>query len=186
MRVADKSGGSKENAELLRPHITRSCIVIHCGSLQFENGFHGTNNGGQRTLESPETAVRFGIAGKTELRLAAPNCLLNDNTTTRLATGICDRQTDTATRVDTVHPTAFWNGDFSSLHRQARTSRLVQQTGQEKSSRYRSGDQEDLLALRMQCARGLPVSDRMFPSDGKRDFRTAAGSLAFRSIFLVD
>jgi hypothetical protein len=56
-----------------RPQITSSSIVVPCGSLQFENGFQETSNGGQRTFDLPETAVRIGIANKTELRFAAPD-----------------------------------------------------------------------------------------------------------------
>src|ERR1700728_1870261 len=55
-----------------RPQITSSSVVVPCGSLQFENGFQETSNGGQRSFDFPETSVRFGIAGKTELRFAAP------------------------------------------------------------------------------------------------------------------
>ena len=54
-----------------RPQITNSSVVVPCGSLQFENGFQETSNAGQRSFDLPETAVRFGIAGKTELRFAA-------------------------------------------------------------------------------------------------------------------
>jgi hypothetical protein len=64
-----------------RPQITSSSIVVPCGSLQFENGLQVTTaNGSQRGLDLPETAVRFGIAGKTELRFAAPNYFYNDDT----------------------------------------------------------------------------------------------------------
>ena len=56
-----------------RPQITSSSVVVPCGSLQFENGFQETSNGGQRSFDLPETAVRIGIANKTELRFAAPD-----------------------------------------------------------------------------------------------------------------
>ena len=59
-----------------RPQITSSSVVVPCGSLQFENGFQETGNRGQRTYDLPETAVRFGIAKKTELRFAVPNYFL--------------------------------------------------------------------------------------------------------------
>ena len=61
-----------------RPQITNSSVVVPCGSLQFENGFQVTGTGGQRSLDFPETSVRFGISAKTELRFSAPNYLLND------------------------------------------------------------------------------------------------------------
>jgi hypothetical protein len=53
-----------------RPQITSSSVVVPCGSLQFENGFQETGNGGQRSFDLPETAVRFGIVSETELRFA--------------------------------------------------------------------------------------------------------------------
>jgi hypothetical protein len=73
-----------------RPQITSSSVVVPCGSLQFENGFQETSNGGQRSYDLPETAVRFGIASKTEFRLAAPDYFFNDNTASGFATGIGD------------------------------------------------------------------------------------------------
>src|SRR5580704_16045805 len=60
-----------------RPQITSSSIVVPCGSLQFENGFQETGNGGQQTFDFPETAVRLGIASKTELRFGVPDYFYN-------------------------------------------------------------------------------------------------------------
>lgn len=73
-----------------RPQITSSSIVVPCGSLQFENGFQETSNGGQRTFDLPETAVRFGIAKKTELRLTVPDYFFNDDTASGFASGFAD------------------------------------------------------------------------------------------------
>jgi hypothetical protein len=73
-----------------RPQITNSSVVVPCGSLQFENGLQETGNGGQRTFDLPETAVRFGIARKTELRLAAPDYFFNDDTASGFANGVGD------------------------------------------------------------------------------------------------
>jgi len=73
-----------------RPQITSSSIVVPCGSLQFENGFQETSNGGQRSFDLPETAVRFGIAHKTELRFAAPDYFFNDDTASGFASGFAD------------------------------------------------------------------------------------------------
>jgi hypothetical protein len=56
-----------------RPAVTASSIVVPIGSLQFENGLTETLNGGQRTLDGPETLLRAGVAPDTELRLTAPN-----------------------------------------------------------------------------------------------------------------
>jgi hypothetical protein len=73
-----------------RPQITSSSIVVPCGSLQFENGFQETSNGGQRGFDFPETSVRFGIASKTELRFGAPNYLNHDDTGSGFANGFND------------------------------------------------------------------------------------------------
>jgi hypothetical protein len=72
-----------------RPQITSSSIVVPCGSLQFENGFLVTGNGGQQT-DFPETAVRFGVAKKTELRLGVPNYYYNFNTGSGFTNGFGD------------------------------------------------------------------------------------------------
>ena len=73
-----------------RPQITSSSIVVPCGSLQFENGFQETSNGGQRGFDFPETSVRFGIANKTELRFGVPDYFQNDDTSSGFASGFGD------------------------------------------------------------------------------------------------
>jgi hypothetical protein len=56
-----------------RPAVTDSSVVVPPGSLQGENGFTETVSQGQRSVDGPETLLRFGVASKTELRLTAPN-----------------------------------------------------------------------------------------------------------------
>jgi hypothetical protein len=73
-----------------RPQITASSIVVPCGSLQFENGFEETGNGGQRGFDFPETSVRFGVANKTELRFGVPDYFQNADTAPGFATGLGD------------------------------------------------------------------------------------------------
>jgi hypothetical protein len=73
-----------------RPQITNSSIVVPCGSLQFENGFQETGNGGQRSYDFPETSVRLGVANKTELRLTVPNYFYNDDTGAGFVNGFGD------------------------------------------------------------------------------------------------
>lgn len=73
-----------------RPQITNSSIVVPCGSLQFENGFLVTSNAGQRTYDLPETSARFGIANKTELRLALPNYFSNFVASSETSSGFGD------------------------------------------------------------------------------------------------
>lgn len=63
-----------------RPQVTSSSVAVPCGSLQFENGFQETSNGGQRGFDFPETSLRFGVARKTELRFGVPDYFHNDDT----------------------------------------------------------------------------------------------------------
>jgi hypothetical protein len=58
-----------------RSAVTASSVVVPAGSLQFENGFAITSTEGQHVVDGQETLLRFGVASKTELRLAAPNYL---------------------------------------------------------------------------------------------------------------
>lgn len=55
-----------------RPTIAVSSSVVPKGVLQFENGLSVTNSQGEYSLDVPQTAVRFGLFNKTELRLLAP------------------------------------------------------------------------------------------------------------------
>jgi len=73
-----------------RPQITNSSVVVPCGSLQFENGFQETPNGGQRGYDLPETSIRLGVAGKTELRVSVPDYFYNDDTGAAFANGFGD------------------------------------------------------------------------------------------------
>ncbi len=73
-----------------RPQITSSSIVVPCGSLQFENGFQATGDGGQSSYDLPETSVRFGVAGKTELRFMVPDYYWDIATASGAATGLGD------------------------------------------------------------------------------------------------
>lgn len=73
-----------------RPQVTSSSIVVPCGSLQFENGFAATANGGQHTYDLPETSIRFGTAGRTELRFATPNYFNNFDTGSGFTNGFGD------------------------------------------------------------------------------------------------
>jgi hypothetical protein len=70
-----------------RPSITDSSIVVPSGELQFENGFTETAEEGQRGFDFPETLARFGLTGKTELRLSTPNYFQNFNAGTGFGSG---------------------------------------------------------------------------------------------------
>lgn len=63
-----------------RRAVTDSSVVVPSGDLLFENGFTETGNQEQRSFDFPETLVRFGLTGKTELRFSAPDYFQNFNT----------------------------------------------------------------------------------------------------------
>jgi hypothetical protein len=56
-----------------RPSVTDSSIVVPVGSIQAENGFLDNSMKGLRTLDGPETLIRFGLYSKTELRFDVPD-----------------------------------------------------------------------------------------------------------------
>lgn len=56
-----------------RPSVANSSIVVPKGDFQVENGLLMTKMHGQYILDFPETALRFGLLNKTELRLSTPD-----------------------------------------------------------------------------------------------------------------
>lgn len=73
-----------------RPQITESSVVIPCGSLQFENGFAETSDGGQWGLDLSEMWMRIGVPAKGEVRFAFPDYFSNDDTASGFASGVSD------------------------------------------------------------------------------------------------
>jgi hypothetical protein len=57
-----------------RPAIAASSTVVPKGSFQMENGFLISNT---HSFDGPETSMRFGLSGNTELRLSAPDYYFN-------------------------------------------------------------------------------------------------------------
>ena len=53
-----------------RPSVANSSIVVPKGDFQVENGLLMTNMQGQYILDFPESALRFGLLNKTEVRLS--------------------------------------------------------------------------------------------------------------------
>lgn len=66
-------GRSETSISTDRPSIANSSVVVPKGDFQVENGLLATDTQGQYTLDFPETALRFGLVDKTELRLSAPD-----------------------------------------------------------------------------------------------------------------
>jgi hypothetical protein len=56
-----------------RPSVANSSVVVPRGSFQIENGLLITGSQGQRSVDGPETSMRFGVASTTELRFSAPD-----------------------------------------------------------------------------------------------------------------
>jgi hypothetical protein len=62
-----------------RPSVTDASIVVPAGSIQVENGFQATSVPALRTLDGPESLIRFGLLPKTELRLYVPDYYYNQS-----------------------------------------------------------------------------------------------------------
>jgi hypothetical protein len=56
-----------------RPSVTNSSIVVPGGSLQMENGITWTQHPGQGALDGPETRLRLGLGGCTEMLVDVPD-----------------------------------------------------------------------------------------------------------------
>jgi hypothetical protein len=82
--------GAGDGISTDRPQVTNSSIVVPCGSVQLENGFLETSNGGVWGFDLPETSVRVGVARKTELRLGIPDYFSQADTGAGVASGFGD------------------------------------------------------------------------------------------------
>jgi hypothetical protein len=60
-----------------RPSVTDSSVVVPTGSIQVENGFLDSSSQALRTLDGPESLIRFGLLSKTELRFYVPDYYYN-------------------------------------------------------------------------------------------------------------
>jgi hypothetical protein len=56
-----------------RPAVSASSVVVPLGGFQLENGILGTDVQGQSVLDLPESAIRYGLLRKTELRFTVPD-----------------------------------------------------------------------------------------------------------------
>lgn len=74
---SDASAQTSGSADVIistdRPAVAESSVVVPLGGLQVENGFLLTDASGQRVVDFTESNFRYGLLGKTELRLAAPD-----------------------------------------------------------------------------------------------------------------
>jgi Putative MetA-pathway of phenol degradation len=60
-----------------RPAVSSSSVAVPLGGFQVENGMLGTNQQGNWALDLPESLIRYGLLGKTELRLYVPDYYQN-------------------------------------------------------------------------------------------------------------
>ena len=77
LRAQSASPDSQVTISTDRPAVANSSVVVPQGGIQVENGFLITNAGGQSALDFPESALRYGLLRKTELRLAVPDYFYN-------------------------------------------------------------------------------------------------------------
>ena len=74
-------GQTDANGEVVistdRPAVSNSSVVVPRGSLEIENGFLATDTDGAYLADFPESNVRYGLLGKTELRLSVPDYFLH-------------------------------------------------------------------------------------------------------------
>jgi hypothetical protein len=73
-----------------RPAIADSSAVVPNGVFQAENGLLDTVNQARRTLDFPETLIRFGIGPSTELRFTAPDYYQDSVAPSRPRSGFAD------------------------------------------------------------------------------------------------
>jgi hypothetical protein len=78
LRAQDQVANAAVSAPIVtdRPSVTDSSIVVPAGSIQAENGLLDNSTQAVRTLDGPETLVRFGLLPKTELRFYGSELLL--------------------------------------------------------------------------------------------------------------
>jgi len=73
-----------------RPAVSASSVVVPQGGFQLENGMLATNTQGQYTLDLPESAIRYGLLQKTELRFTVPDYFHNFATGGAASSGFGD------------------------------------------------------------------------------------------------
>jgi len=84
------AGDSEPSISTDRPSVANSSVVVPTGDFQVENGLLITNTQGQYILDLPETALRFGLLDKTELRLAVPDYFHAFSTSSAATSGFGD------------------------------------------------------------------------------------------------
>jgi hypothetical protein len=70
---ADSCPDASQDISTDRPSVTNLSSVVPTGSLQMENGINWTAHPGQGALDGPNTRLRFGVAGCTEMLVDLPD-----------------------------------------------------------------------------------------------------------------
>jgi len=73
-----------------RPSVTNSSVVVPHGGFQAENGILATDTSGNYILDFPETNLRYGLLGKSELRFLVPDYFQNLSSGPAAASGFGD------------------------------------------------------------------------------------------------
>ncbi len=70
---ADSCPDASQDIVTDRPSVTNSSVVVPAGSLQIENGLNWTARPGEGALDGPNTRLRFGLGGCTEMLVDLPD-----------------------------------------------------------------------------------------------------------------
>ncbi len=73
-----------------RPSVTDSAVVVPEGGFQMENGLLVANLNNGAVLDLPESAIRYGLAERTELRLSVPDYFYSLTSASASASGFGD------------------------------------------------------------------------------------------------
>jgi hypothetical protein len=71
--LADGCPDNSQDIVTDRPSVTNSSVVVPTASLQMENGINWTEHPGQGTLDGPNTRLRLGLGGCTEMLVDLPD-----------------------------------------------------------------------------------------------------------------
>jgi len=73
-----------------RPSVTDSSVVVPEGGFQLESGLLASNLGNGAVLDLPESAIRYGLLPRTELRLTVPDYFYSLSSAGAAASGFGD------------------------------------------------------------------------------------------------
>jgi Putative MetA-pathway of phenol degradation len=87
---AQTDPGADSTISTDRPAVSSSSVVVPRGGFQLENGLLVTDSEGNSIVNFPESNLRYGLLGKTELRLSVPDYFYNLPSGTSTTSGFGD------------------------------------------------------------------------------------------------